>query len=219
MKRNHTRWTRILCLAALLCGLLAVTAGAAEPLARYPDRADIGPAYTQAVEHMTEQNILQGYDDGGFHPAATLTREQGAKIITYLLLGAESADALTSATAPFTDVAEFRWSAPSIAWCADRHILDGYGNGRFGPADPLTGQQFAKMLLCAYGLGDASGYVGAAWAEKVSAAGDAYQLFIGDGTMDSGQPLQRQQAALMADNAQTAGTHTTSGDIHLPEVP
>ena len=219
MRRNHTRRALALCLALLLCGLPAVTAGAAEPLARYPDRADIGPAYTRAVEHMTEQNILQGYDDGGFHPGDTLTREQGAKIITYLLLGAEKADALTGGAAPFADVAASRWSAPAIAWCSARHILDGYGNGRFGPADPLTGQQFAKMLLCAYGLGDASGYVGAAWAEKVSAAGDAYDLFAGDETMDSGRPLQRQQAALMADNAQTAGTHTTSGDIHLPEVP
>ena len=84
-------------------------------------------AYARAVEHMTEQDVLRGFDDGGFHPADTLTREQGAKIITYLLLGAETADALTGGAAPFTDVAASRWSAPGIAWCSDRHILDGYG--------------------------------------------------------------------------------------------
>ena len=219
MRRKHAQWTRVLCLALLLCGLVVVSAAAQEPLSRYPDRADIGAAYARAVERMTEQDVLRGFDDGGFHPADTLTREQGAKIITYLLLGAEKADALTCGAAPFTDVAASRWSAPGIAWCSERHILDGYGNGRFGPADPLTGRQFAKMLLCAFGLGDSARYVGAGWAEQVSADSGEYELFVGDETMDSGLPLQRQQAALMADNAQAAGSHSASGDIHLPEVP
>ena len=201
-------------LAALLtvtsCGASAQETAAAEApavtaaAASYPDRTEIGPAYTRAVEHLTDQGILQGYDDGTFRPAVTLTREQGAKIITYLLLGQKDADALTCDKAPYTDVAASRWSAPVIAWCTDRHILDGYGGGTFGPADQLTGRQFAKMLLCAYELGDRARYVGGGWAANVSADGGSLSLFAGDGGMDGDTPLQRQQAALMADNAQQA---------------
>lgn len=238
MKRYRTQLARLLCLALLLVSFTAVTAAAQEPadLDCYPDQSGIGAAYAQAVERMTEQGVLQGYDDGGFHPADTLTREQGAKIITYLLLGAKDAQALTCDAAPYTDVAASRWSAPCIAWCTERHILDGYGGGLFGPADTLTGQQFAKMLLCACGLGD--GYVGADWAAKVSAAANGFGLFTSDAAMDSAQPLQRQQAALMAVNAQNAagrGLETpevevtpsgdgwtvtdSSGDILLPDAP
>lgn len=206
-------WVVLLGLASLLtvtaCGASAQeTAPAAAPAVvaavAYPDRADIGPAYGQAVEHLTDQGILQGNDDGTFRPAVILTREQGAKIVTYLFLDQKDADVLTCDKSPYTDVAPSRWSAPVIAWCTDRHILDGYGDGTYGPGDQLTGRQFAKMLLCAYQLGDPARYVGSNWAANVSDDGSSLGLFAGDGGMDGDTPLQRQQAALMADNAQQA---------------
>ena len=78
------------------------------------------------------------------------------------------------------------------------------GDGTFHPTDLLTGQQFAKMLLCAYSLGDPDRYVGDSWVEHVLADGEEQGLFRGDETMKSASPLQRQQAALMAENARKA---------------
>lgn len=199
--------------ALALCLLLTAATALA---AGYHDSGDVGTAYRDAVARMSEAGVLNGFPDGTFRPAEALTREQGAKLITYMLLGAGAAEALTCDKAPYDDVAANRWSAPSIAWCTDRHILDGYGGGRFGPADQLTGQQFAKMLLCAYGLGENARYVGSSWAANVSADSGKLGLFAGDPAMDSGQPLQRQQAALMAVNAQSAKDAGTTAQPAAP---
>ena len=168
----------------------------------YSDRDSIAPAYTKAVDYLTEQGILNGYDDGRFHPADTLTRDQGAKIITYLILGPEAAEKLTCDKAPFTDVPVTLWSAPAVAWCEAHDIVHGVGNGSFRPGEPLTGQQFAKMLMNSYRLGDPSRYVGDGWGDRVSADALNLGLLEGDTYMCTDQPITRQQAALMAYNAQ-----------------
>ena len=104
------------------------------------------------------------------------------------------------------------WSAPVASWCAGRDIVHGVGDGSFRPGDPLTGQQFAKMLLCALGLGDPGRYVNGGWDTRVKADADALGLLNGDGDMCTAQPISRQQAALMANNAyQAAETSQPAG--------
>ena len=190
----------------------------------YTDRDSIAPAYAKAVDSLTEQGVLNGYDDGRFHPADTLTRDQGAKIITYLILGAEAAEQLTCEEAPFTDVPVTLWSAPAVAWCENHDIVHGVGNGSFRPSDPLTGQQFAKMLLCAYQLGDPARYVHSGWPGNVVEDAEALGLLAGDPDMCSDTPIQRQQAVLMSYNAQhqeSAAPEPDSqpdNDVETPEI-
>ncbi len=189
------------CCAIVLASILMVCSAGLTRAAAFTDDAQIGAVYTEAIAAMTEKNILSGYPDGSFQPLGTLTREQAAKIIAYAVLGAQASEKLTSEKAPFDDVAAKRWSAPYIAWCVDKGILNGYGNGAFGPEDQLTGMQFAKMLLCAF-RGEGNGrYTGAGWADAVQTDGQELGLFEGDETMCSHDPLQRQQAALMAYHA------------------
>ena len=130
----------------MLLGLMMVGAGAATT---YTDADDI--TYTEAVDVMSAVGVFNGSDSGDFQPNGDLTREQAAKIITYMLLGQTAADALTTNTAPFQDVAANRWSAGSIAYCVTMGIVAGDGNGRFYPTQTVTGYQFAKMLLVALG--------------------------------------------------------------------
>ena len=100
---------------------------------------------------MSAIGVLAGAD-GAFNPKGILTREQGAKIITYMLVGGQAAgDALTTTAAPFDDVAADRWSAGSIAYCKTLGIVGGVGDNKFDPTGTLTGYQFAKMLLVALG--------------------------------------------------------------------
>ena len=47
--------------------------------------------------------------------------------------------------APINDAAEAQLEA-----MVEEGIIDGYGDGKFGPSDPLTGYQWAKMLVAAY---------------------------------------------------------------------
>ena len=189
--------------------LLLLTASllfmASVPIAAFSDEAMIEVPYAEAVSKMTAKGILNGFPDGNFHPQGTLTREQGAKIVTYMVLGDEVENLVCTAT-PFTDVEQDRWSAPCIAWCAEREILLGYGDRRFGPTDLLTGFQFAKMLLCTFELAREGNYVGLgdAWTQAVFEDGTAKGLFAGDSAMVSSAPLSREQAALMAWNAMNA---------------
>ena len=53
------------------------------------------------------------------------------------------------AGAAFSDVAVEDWYAPAVAWAADAGIISGYGNGAFGPGDPITREQLVTML-CRY---------------------------------------------------------------------
>ena len=97
---------------------------------------------------MAALGVMQG-NNGKFDPNGTLTREQAAKIITYMVLGKEDADKLTSDVAMYSDVKADRWSAGAIAYCTNERIMVGNGKGKFNPTAKLTGQQFAKTLLVA----------------------------------------------------------------------
>ena len=118
-------------------------------------------------------------------------------------LGPEKADSLRCTTAPFTDVAADRWSAGYIAYCVEKGIIDGMGDGTFQPEAKLTGYQWAKMLLCAVGYGANDEYVGNSW--SLNTAKDALDKGIFDGDLEGADhtPLQRQQAVLYAFNALT----------------
>ena len=186
-----------------LCAVIWATALA------FSDEEEIDNPYRDAVAAMTERGVLEGFEDGSFRPEESLTREQGAKIITYLCIGREAAEALVCRQAPFDDVAADRWSAPYIAWCVEKGIINGYGNGCFGPTDALTGDHYAKMLLCALGLGreDKTAYTGPDWFKAVREDAEAAGLYDGDPAMASGEPLNRSQAALLSWNtAQTVET-------------
>ena len=80
--------------------------------AAYSDAADID--YKEAVDVMSAVGVLEG-SDGKFDPKAELTREQAAKIIAYLDLGKDVAEALP-AVKVFNDVEASRWSAKFIAY-------------------------------------------------------------------------------------------------------
>ena len=164
--------------------------------AAYSDAADID--YTEAVDVMSAVGVLEG-SDNKFDPNDTLTREQAAKIICYMLLGKKVAEKLTVSSAPFADVAADRWSAPYIAYCVANKIVDGIGDGKFDPAGKLTGHAFGKMLLTAL---DVKGeYTGASWAINVAAALVKNELDDGVESLVLSKELTRQEAAQLAFNA------------------
>ena len=154
-------------LAGLLSGLLLIGSCLPAAASREAD-PQIETLYQDALSAMKEKGVPDSFPDGPFLTEAVLTREQGAVITASLILGKE-AETPFGDSAPFADVSADRWSAPYIAWCRDRGILLGYGDGCFHPEDPLTGDQFAKMLLCALGTARDGKYAdsGDAWAEAV----------------------------------------------------
>ena len=47
---------------------------------------------------------------------------------------------------PFTDVRAGEWDTDAITWAAENKIVEGYGDGTFGPEDSITREQFATIL-------------------------------------------------------------------------
>ena len=165
----------------------------------YTDAASI--TYKQAVDVTTAIGVFQGNDSKAFAPKDNLTREQAAKIICYVSMGKTAADALTATSAPFTDVPASRWSAGSIAYCAKQGIVAGYGDGKFGPTDTVTGYQFAKMLLVALGY-DATieQFNGSDWSINVAKRAFANKLFAGNSAFVGTNNVTREESALYTFN-------------------
>lgn len=176
---------------AMVLSVFNISAGA-----DFTDQSEITNEEAAAV--LTELGVVEGYDDGSFQPDTVLTREQAAAIIARMLLG-DNAEQLSAGSAPFADVDANRWSAGYIAYCVSEGIIDGYGDGTFGPEDELTCYQFAKMLLCALGYdSESEGFTGSSWAINTTTYAVNAGIFE-DVSYYSGS-ADRDTAALMALN-------------------
>lgn len=188
---------------ALAMALSLMTVAFAKDASDYADYSKV--TYNEAVDVMTAIGVFDGMDGTNFAPDGTLTREQAAKIITYMLMGKENADQLTTTIAPYSDVSASRWSAGAIAYCTNAGILSGVGHGKFNPTDKLTGLQFAKMLLVALGYkADQENLTGESWSINAATLGIAAGLNEGMEDVKLNGYLTREQAAQMAFNAEKA---------------
>ena len=186
---------------ALAMALSLMTVAFAKDASDYADYDEV--TNKEAVDVMTAIGVFDGMG-GSFNPDGNLTREQAAKIITYMIMGKEEADELTTVIAPYSDVSADRWSAGAIAYCTNEGIISGMGNNKFAPTANVTGLQFAKMLLVALGYDpDIEKFTGDSWAINVSkqAIGIGLSQDVG---VSLSQPLTREQAAQMAFNAEQA---------------
>ena len=167
--------------------------------AAFKDADKITADHEEAVEVMSAIGVLVGDEKQNFNAKDNLTRAQAAKIISYLLLGNKTAEALVGSN-KFSDVAATNWAAGFIDYCASESIVSGVGDGKFDPNGQLTGYQFAKMLLGALGY-DATiqGFTGTDWQINVSKIANLVGLFEGLNIKGT-DVLNREQAAQMAFN-------------------
>ena len=157
---------KVLALSLVVVMIFGIMITASAKLDAYTDAEQIN--YTEAVDLLTGIGVLEGMTSTTFEPQGTLTREQAAKIITYLAVGSTAAEAMRAVAAPFDDVAANRWSAGFIAYCVNEGIINGRGDGTFGPTDKVTGLEFAKMLLCLIGYGANDEFIGEKWAVETA---------------------------------------------------
>ena len=99
-----------------------------------------GAWYADAVEYVYENGLMSGTSASTFQPDVTTTR---GMIVTVLHRLEGEPDAASSG---FTDVADGQYFAEAVAWAAENSIVNGYGDGRFGPDDPITREQMASIL-------------------------------------------------------------------------
>ena len=100
--------------------------------------ADIEDVSTQkAVSRLAAFGIVNGMEDGKYHPELDVTREQFAKLIVEAT-GLGSAATATGGTTLFKDVDASRWSAGYVNVATGQGIIKGYPDGTFGPDKKVT---------------------------------------------------------------------------------
>lgn len=90
---------------------------------------------------------MNGVSDDQFAPDGTTTRAQIVTILWRL-----EGEPVVNYLMQFEDVASESWYTEAVRWAAAENIVGGYGNGKFGPNDPITRQQMAVILYryCQY---------------------------------------------------------------------
>ena len=183
---------------------LAVTAGAAN-LSDYSDSDKVTDKYATAVDFASQLGILEGFDDGKYHPQGTLTRAQLATMV-YRMTTADVADVYTAnfaggAAEAFSDTAATAWYAGYVGYAADAELLKGLGDGTYAPNDALTG--YAALAAFLRGVGyDEPGhnFVGADWTVEVAKVAKEAGALSGISNVDLNKPITREVAAQMIYN-------------------
>ncbi len=161
---------KVLAFVTMLTMLLSVAVSAGT---LYPD-VDDNATYAEAVKTLKALGIMQGDDKGNFNPEASITRAETAAVVTRMknLGGAASAASGTN----FEDVPASHWAAGYINLAEQSGIINGYGDGNFGPEDAVTYEQIIKMIVAALGRtpeatnkgGYPSGYLIVASQERIT---------------------------------------------------
>lgn len=99
-----------------------------------------GVWFHDAVEYAYENGLMSGTSATTFGPDLPTSRGMIVTIL-YRLAGAPA-----SGPSSFTDVADGQYYAKAVSWAATNGVVSGYGNGRFGPNDPITREQMAVIL-------------------------------------------------------------------------
>ena len=100
----------------------------------------LGDWFYESVKFLDERGLIVDTDRNRFNPYEN-TKRYSLVSILYILEG--SPKAIKNS---FTDVEETIWYSDAISWAEERNIVEGYGNGLFGPNDDITREQIARIL-------------------------------------------------------------------------
>ena len=97
--------------------------------------------YYSAVQFAVDNHLFYGVSDTDFSPNSNMTRGMLATVLYRLAKEPE-----TNAGDLFNDVADGQYYTEAVAWAAGKGIVNGYGDGTFGPGNSITREQLAVML-------------------------------------------------------------------------
>ena len=97
--------------------------------------------YHHDVDYVIKEGLMLGTGNNEFEPHGSTTR---AMIVT-VLHRLENKPTSTNANI-FDDVAKDMWYTDSINWANSVGVVLGYGDGNFGPNDPITREQMVAIL-------------------------------------------------------------------------
>lgn len=102
--------------------------------------------YSEAIQYLKNEQIVEGYPDGTFAPTSNINRAEFTKI----LVGAISDSDATGSNC-FPDV-KTDWYAKYVCTAKKLGLIDGYPDGTFKPAEPINFSEAAKIIANAFKL-------------------------------------------------------------------
>jgi uncharacterized repeat protein (TIGR02543 family) len=106
---------------------------------QFPD-VDATAWYGEAVNALAGRGILQGYEDGTFRPADTITRAE------FTAVAARFGNLPLTGTIAFPDVPAEDWAFSYIASAREAAWVDGLPDGLFHPVDEIDRASVAKIV-------------------------------------------------------------------------
>jgi len=193
---NLKRVLSLVMSGAMLVGMLTIGASAANTA--FSDKDEI--THTEAVNTMAALGVIKGRDNGQYDPAGNVSRAEMAKIICVMLNGGEDPAWGSGVQTTFTDT-QNHWARNYIAYCANKGIIAGMGDGTFKPDGLVTGAQAAKMMLVALDYDpDIFKLVGLKWEDNTNDIATSKGLYKDIKGLNTSAPLTRDDAAQMAFN-------------------
>lgn len=188
--KNLKKVIASICVIALMLTTVAFAA-------TYTDVAE-DSAYYEAVETLNKLGIVTGYEDGTYKPEAGVTRAEMAALIARIQGFGDSASA--QAATDFADVPASHWASGYIANAAASGIINGYGDGNFGPEDNVLFEQAVKMVMATLGYTPYAEYNGG-YPGGFMAAAQRYNVLVGVSNATMGSNANRGTIAQLLANA------------------
>lgn len=184
MKKRFSIWT-----TGLLC--LAVIAGSTPPALAFSDVTEASTSL--AVETLSGLGVVSGGGNDSYYPNEMLTRAQFSKL-AILVEGHGNQVSSSAYKTLFSDVPGSSWAAPYVNLAYSEKLVSGYGDGTFGPDDPVTTAQAVTIVL--HLLGYSNGDIGPFWPEDYMSK--ATNLGLLDGVNQTAEAaLTRGEAAVL----------------------
>lgn len=111
-----------------------------EPISGYIDVKESDWFYPE-VSKASDYGLMNGMSNGIFAPQENTTRAQAAKVL-YALSGSDSKEFKPV----FTDVLKTDWFAVPVTWAQANKVVQGRGDGTFGPNESITRQDMVVLL-------------------------------------------------------------------------
>jgi hypothetical protein len=169
---------------SVLLALALIAVFCATAWADYTDTSALSSAEQAALRELSDMKVVNGYPDGSFKPAATVSRAEFVKMICVYAGKSE----LTAAVSRFSDVSAADWFYGWVGRADAEEWVSGYPGGVFRPRNPVTQQEVATVLVRLSGA-DTTDF---AWPDdyiEAARAAGAFQDFAFAGTEEASRIL------------------------------
>lgn len=131
----------------------------------------VNSPYYEGIEYLRTQNVLKGYLDGTFKPLTRINRAEFVMfVVNPLILDTNNMSdckraslAEGATTVFFPDVAYDAWYSTQVCYAKTKHLIDGYPDGTYRPAENINFAEAAKIISNVFSLQVEAGDTGEFW--------------------------------------------------------